>query len=196
MSDPFIGEIRIFPYSFIPFVQDEGAWFACDGRLLQIQAYAALYAILGTRFGGNGTTNFALPNLSGRIVVGPGLAPSGGAVNRQFATSFGATSTALNSSTMPTHTHPMQRKGSSGNSFTLKTAGPAASSTLGFPCKADATSYWIASTAAADTTLGSQTIGLAGGNAAGGVDAHSNLQPYQTYHFCIAWMGIYPINPG
>lgn len=138
--DPFIGEIRIFTGNFAP-----TGWFLCQGQLLPISAYQALFAIIGTFYGGNGTSNFQLPNLQGRFPIGVGMAPSGQiynigqiggveqiqlTINNLPSHSHLATSPAHNHSvsvpqhthpfTVPAHTHPfaLQCDNGSGNDVT------------------------------------------------------------------------------
>ncbi len=100
MSDPFIGQITLFPYNFAP----EG-WADCAGQLLPIQQYAALFSLLGTAYGGNGSTNFALPNLSGRVAVGQGQ-PAGGS-NYGIGAAGGSETVALAQAALPAHSHAL-----------------------------------------------------------------------------------------
>ena len=101
MSEPYIGELRLFPYSFAP-----TGWYYCNGNLLAIQANAALYAVIGIAYGGNGTSNFALPNLSGRVVVGVGDDPDDtfDPILGQFG---GSSSVNLVMQNLPPHTHTL-----------------------------------------------------------------------------------------
>jgi microcystin-dependent protein len=85
MSEPFIGEIKIFPYSFAP-----KGWAYCDGQIMQISQNQALYSLLGTTYGGNGTSTFALPNLQGRVPIGAGTGP--GLSSRPLGQSSGSNS--------------------------------------------------------------------------------------------------------
>lgn len=96
--DPFIGEIRIFTGNFAP-----TGWFLCQGQLLPISSYQALFAIIGTFYGGNGTSNFQLPNLQGRFPIGVGQAPSGQIYN--VGQIGGAEQIQLTINNLPTHTH-------------------------------------------------------------------------------------------
>lgn len=96
--DPFIGEIRIFAGNFAP-----TGWFLCQGQLLPISAYQALFAIIGTFYGGNGTSNFQLPNLQGRFPIGVGTSPSGQIYD--IGQVGGTEQVTLTLSSLPTHTH-------------------------------------------------------------------------------------------
>lgn len=96
--DPFIGEIRIFTGNFAP-----TGWFLCQGQLLPISAYQALFAIIGTFYGGNGTSNFQLPNLQGRFPIGVGMAPSGQIYN--IGQIGGVEQVQLTINNLPSHTH-------------------------------------------------------------------------------------------
>lgn len=96
--DPFIGEIRIFTGNFAP-----TGWFLCQGQLLPISAYQALFAIIGTFYGGNGTSNFQLPNLQGRFPIGVGMAPSGQIYN--IGQIGGVEQIQLTLNNLPTHSH-------------------------------------------------------------------------------------------
>ena len=99
-QEAFIGEIRIFPLNFVP-----RGWMACNGQLLPISQYAALISILGTTYGGNGKTTFALPNLQGRVALNPGHGP--GLTNRNLGEMGGNPTVTLLSSEIPAHTHPL-----------------------------------------------------------------------------------------
>jgi microcystin-dependent protein len=97
--DPFIGEIRIFAGNFAPV-----GWFICQGQTLPITSYQALFAVIGTTYGGNGTTNFQLPNLQGRVVLGVGISPVSGKSYSEGSVG-GAETVTLTVAQMPSHTH-------------------------------------------------------------------------------------------
>src|SRR5688500_1576211 len=101
MAEPFIAEIRIFPYSFAP--KD---WAFCNGQVMPIAQNTALFSLLGTTFGGNGTTTFGLPNLQASCAVGAGAAP--GASTYALGASGGATSVTLNATQGAPHAHTMR----------------------------------------------------------------------------------------
>lgn len=182
---PYIGEIRIFPYTFAP--QD---WFDCNGQTLSIQQYATLFAIIGTQFGGNGTTNFQLPNLPTLAAAGAGNGP--GLSPYVVGETTGTPSVTLNPTELPSHNHSMTGQkavaGSAGEANLTATPG---GNELGqaYTRTAPTASYSpvAAYHGAANATLSPQALALTG---SGG--AHENRQPFLTFRFCICWSGIYP----
>jgi microcystin-dependent protein len=163
MSDPYIGEIRMFAGDYAP-----RGWLRCDGSLLAISDNEALYVLIGTTYGGDGQSNFALPNLSGRIPVGrsPGR-PEGHAA--------GVESVTLTTSQMPQHSHR------------ARGATSAASAT------SPSNAVWATSSATPYTT-GTPLAGMspAAITPAGGSQPHSNMPPYLAVHYIIAVEGIFP----
>lgn len=164
MSEPFLAQIQIFSFDFAP-----RGWATCDGLLLPINQNQALFSILGTTYGGNGTTNFALPNLRGRTPLhfgtGPSLSP------RSLGQVGGVENVTLIPSQMPAHTHTVS----------ANTAAP----TLGSP----AGNFWAQGTysATGGSPMAAGDVGNAGGN-----QPHTNLPPYLVLNFCIALTGIFP----
>jgi len=164
--DPFLGEIAIFPYNFTP-----QAYAACNGQMLSISQNSALFSLLGTTYGGNGTTNFAVPDLQGRAVIHSGQGP--GLSNYNIGQKGGAETVTLTSVQIPAHTHPL-RAASEGVSddFDNKTFGP----------------IWGGySTATPDALLHDPILQGTGGN-----NHHNNLMPSIGLNFSIAMQGIYP----
>ena len=186
-SDPYLAEIVLFAGNFAP-----RGWAFCNGQLLPINQNQALFSLMGTLYGGNGTTNFALPDLRGRIPVsagsGPGLSPY--IVGQQA----GVESVSLTASQIPPHTHPatttVTANASPGEGDSTSPGGRVwAKSGQGDPDYAtydDATAVPMAPGAVSATT----TVGTAGG---GG--AHTNIQPVLALHYIIALQGIYPSPP-
>jgi microcystin-dependent protein len=177
MSDQFLGEIRIFSLNFAP-----AQWAFCNGQLLSIAQFNALFSLLGTFYGGNGTSNFALPNLQGRVPVdfgnGPGLSPY------NIGQIGGTPTVTLLDSENPSHNHLVNAASingtmpsPSGNSFAKGNFNN--SGTTG------TIDVYTATVPA--VTLKPTTVGLAGGG-----QPHNNMMPSLTLNFCIAMQGIFP----
>jgi microcystin-dependent protein len=169
MSEPFLGEIRIFGLNFEPH-----GWAACNGRLLPINQYQALFSILGTTYGGDGRTTFALPNLQGRIPLGAGTGP--GLTPRDLGASGGTEAVTLALNQLPSHNHAAKCNSANGNQY-----GPA-------------NHYWAQDAGGAKEYNASSTGQMSAGaiGPAGGGQPHSNLQPYRVVNYCIALTGIFP----
>jgi microcystin-dependent protein len=164
MSEPFLGEIRLMSFGFAP-----KGWAACNGQLLAINQNQALFSILGTTYGGNGQTTFALPNLGGRVPVHTG---GGFSLGQQG----GEASHTLTANETPTHSHLWNA------SSAPATSGSPASAVL------------AASVGAAAFAPPSALVAMdpAAVSPAGGSQPHDNTQPYLTVSFCIALQGIFP----
>ena len=174
MADPFVAEIRIFPFNFAP-----KGWAWCDGQLLPLSQNTALFSLLGTTYGGNGKTNFALPDLQGRVPMHPGQGP--GLSLHDLGETGGTETVTLLESEIPMHTHNMRA-----HDIDLGELN-APSSTRSLAKSANSTIY----TAAANlTAMSSQALAPAGGD-----QPHNNLQPYLTCYFCIALQGVFPPRP-
>lgn len=173
-SNIYIGTIMPFPYNFVP-----NGWMACNGQLLPIQQYTTLFALIGTYYGGNGTTNFALPNINGstvRVVVGQGQGP--GLSDYTIGESLGVDTVTLISNEIPPHSHPMTLYRG-----TTNTATPTAGATLVDP----GMNGFLPPGSQPQTPLAPQTIGPAGSGL-----PHANDQPTLQLYFCIAYTGIFP----
>jgi microcystin-dependent protein len=166
MSEPFLGELRIVGYNFAP-----RGWAMCNGQLLAINQNAALFSILGTTYGGNGQTNFALPNFQGRAPIhvanGFALGQTGGEQNHT-----------LSINEIPQHTHSVN--GSSGNGNRLTAAGNT------WAVEGSNTTF-IYSNGSQDAHMAPSAIANNGGN-----QPHSNMQPFLVLNFIIALQGIFP----
>jgi len=164
--DPFIGQIMMFGGNFAP-----RGWALCDGSLLPISQNQALFSILGTTYGGDGKTNFALPDLRGRAPIhagsGPGLSP------RKLGQKGGVEQVTLTTSQIPSHSHTLQ-----GRSDAAGSDDPSGRS-LG---KSN-----IYARQAADTAMAASSI-----TATGGGQPHENMQPFLGINFIIALVGVYP----
>lgn len=170
MADPFIGEIKLVPYNFAP-----RGWAFCDGTLLSIAQNTALFSLLGTMYGGNGQTTFALPDLRGRAALGVGQGP--GLSPYSQGQEAGLEAVTLIPSEMPIHTHPFNVSSS---------PGTVATPTDGFP----ATAAGNIGNAYADTANATMPANAVGG--AGGSLPHVNQQPYLTLNYIIALQGVFP----
>ena len=163
--DQYVGEIRLVPYTFAP-----SGWALCAGQLLPINQNQALFSLLGTSFGGDGKTNFALPDLRGRVPVGAGQAASG--TTYAVGSAGGQETVKLAVGNLPAHTHPL--RANSGPSTTTHPVGavPAAGG-----------AYAPTQNAAMSSAAAGKT---------GGGQAHENRQPYLTLNYIIALVGIFP----
>lgn len=176
MSTPFVGQIMTFAGSFAP----EG-WVMCDGSLLSISQFQALYSIVGTTYGGDGQNTFGVPDLRGRMIVGAGNGPGLG--NFVLGQRAGATSVTLNQSQMPAHTHQLYGMGSQGTSaspagdFSAVTPGSGGPPPTSYASPSDGT-----------------PVAMAGGavGSVGGSTPVSTVSPYTCINHVIAWDGIYP----
>lgn len=164
MPQPYLGELRIFAGNFAP-----QGWAFCDGRSLSISANDALFALIGTLYGGDGQTSFNLPDLRGRLPVHQG----GGVVVGALA---GQETVTLNVQQIPAHTHPI---GASGD------AASTPSALSGFPAAASSNAY--ASEFAPESLSGSSVSISTGGS-----QPHSNMQPYLCVNFIMALQGNFP----
>ena len=203
-QDPFIGEIRWVPYNFAP-----RGWASCDGQLLPIAQNTALFSLLGTTFGGNGQTTFALPDMRGRMPIHVGQGP--GLTERHLGESSGNETHTLSVSEMPAHDHglsnhthgipalPLDVRASSAGATVVDPAGnvlaTASVSGQGSPkvTKIYATGAANVSLGASGATVPSVTDAASTMTAStGGGQPHSKMQPYLTIRCIIALEGIYP----
>lgn len=181
MAEPFLGEIRIFPFGFAP-----RGWALCNGALLPIVQNQALYSLLSTTFGGDGKTTFGLPDLRGRVPIPPGTNPvCGNTVS--VGVKDGVETVTLTTAQIPPHNHSALA-----NSINADVAQPI-SATAGFIwAKADDPSSNPVN-AYADAANGVMDTGAL--STVGGGGAHNNMQPYQVVNYCIAITGYYPVRP-
>lgn len=172
MSQPFVAEIKIVPYNFAP-----RGWAFCNGQIMAISQNTALFSLLGTTYGGNGTTNFALPNLQNRAPLHWGQGP--GLSSRSLGEMGGSASVTLAVTELPTHTHSMLADPAGGG-----LAGPAGN-TWGQP--AARTPAPLYRSGAPNAAM------LAGALApAGGSQPHNNWSPFTALNFVIALQGVFP----
>jgi microcystin-dependent protein len=169
MSEPFVGEIRMFAGSFAP-----RGWAFCDGQLLAVSQNDALFSLLGTIYGGDGRTTFGLPDCRGRIPIHAGHGP--GLSERRLGAKGGAEKVTVTVNQLPSHTHPL--KGSTANGLLADPGGNVlAGSAVLEPYEEEVPNEAMASTAVSSV---------------GGSRSHTNLQPFLCVHFIIALVGIYP----
>jgi microcystin-dependent protein len=172
MADPFVAEIRIFGFNFAP-----KGWAFCDGQLLPLSQNTALFSLLGTTYGGNGKSNFALPDMQGNAPMHPGQGP-GLSLHDLGETGGGSTVTLLDSE-MPSHPHLVQCKG---------TPPPSNAGTPDPSVTLARSSGTTAYTAPANLGLmDAQLIAPTGSSF-----PHNNLMPYLVLNFCIALQGVFP----
>jgi microcystin-dependent protein len=169
MADPFIGEIQIYAFDYAP-----KGWAFCNGQLQPIQQNQALFALLGTTYGGDGRITFALPNLQGRAPIHAGSGP--GLSNYAQGETGGVPSVTLQTNQIPAHSHTL--------AVTANTPGNQSTplnNRLG-----------VAPTGLGNVYGGSGGAGGSGALPAQGGQSHNNLQPYLTLSFCIALQGLFP----
>lgn len=176
MSNPFVAEIRIFPFNFAP-----KGWAFCDGQILPLSQNTALFSLLGTTYGGNGRSTFALPNLQGRAPMHPGQGP--GLSLHDLGEMSGTDSVTLLQTEMPVHTHAIACLDGS------RTKGQIGIPALGILAKSGGASPVNAYTSGASSNaqLNAAAVAPAGGN-----QPHNNMMPYLTLNFCIALQGVFP----
>lgn len=178
MSEPFLAEIRAFSFNFAP-----QGWAMCNGQLLAISQNQALFALLGTTFGGNGVNNFSLPNLQGTVGLGFGTSQNGTPYALgQIGGEAGHTLT-LNETPGP-HTHTVN----------AVVTAPGAGTSVPDPTVRLASAYTnqTGNPGANIYSTSAPTIAMASTSTAGGSQPHSNLMPYLTLTYCIALQGIFP----
>jgi microcystin-dependent protein len=186
MSEPFIGMIILFPYNFAP-----RGWAFCNGQIMSIAQNTALFSLLGTTYGGNGQTTFALPDLRGRVAVSSGQGP--GLSSYTLGQVSGTENVTLLTTNMPAHTHPIDIsslsvnvKDAPGNTRSPVGALPAVEA-AGVTATYSNNALAPGGAMAAGALSGTATAGVAGGSQPFGI-----VQPFLTLNYCIALEGIYP----
>jgi microcystin-dependent protein len=169
MADPFVAEIRIFPFNFAP-----KGWAWCDGQLLPLSQNTALFSLLGTTYGGNGKSNFALPDLQGRAPMHPGQGP--GLSLHDLGETGGSETVSLLESEIPAHSHTFR-----------VSAGDATNQTPSGEMMATGIGIGQYAAPGAFTQLNANALAPAGGD-----QPHNNMMPYLTFYFCIALQGVFP----
>jgi microcystin-dependent protein len=167
MADPFVAEIRMFGFNFAP-----TGWASCDGQLMPISQNTALFSLLGTYYGGDGRSTFALPDLQGRMPMHSGDGP--GLEQRFLGESGGSETVTLLESEIPAHKHQLQHGGAG------TAAAPGVSSLLG------------SSGVSQIYTTATDKVPVPALEVVGGSTPHNNRQPYLGVQFCIALQGVFP----
>ena len=181
MSNPFVAEIRLFPYNFAP-----RGWAFCAGQLLPISQNTALFSLLGTTYGGNGTSTFALPDLQGSVPMQQGQGP--GLTDRFLGETGGEQSLTLLTTEMPIHAHTVNvdvalgtTTDPNGNLYLKGNYDDGAGHTGGVQ---------VYSNSAPTTLMGPQSLSVAGGSL-----PHNNMMPSLVVNYCIALQGVFPARP-
>jgi microcystin-dependent protein len=177
VSDQFVAEIRIVGFNFAP-----SGWALCNGQILPIAQNAALFSLVGTNYGGNGTSNFGLPNLQGAFPMGQGQAPD--LSSRVIGESGGSAAVTLLPTQIPSHSHSVLASDGSGS---------AADSPSGNYLSGDVSLPYAPNNSVSTgalTPMANGAILSTGGNV-----PHNNLPPYLCLNFCIALQGIFPPRP-
>lgn len=170
--DPFVAEIRIFPFNFAP-----RGWAFCDGQILPISQNTALFSLLGTNYGGNGTSNFALPNMQGKAPMQQGQGP--GLSLYDLGETGGSSTVSLLESEIPSHTHRVLASAINSQAITPITTATGRGNPT--PIYTDTFS---------GVNMASNALSVAGSS-----QPHNNMMPYLTLNFCIAMQGIFPQRP-
>jgi len=176
MSDQFVAEIRIFPFNFPP-----TGWAFCDGQLMPISQNTALFSLLGTVYGGDGKSTFALPDMQGNVPMQPG--DGQGLSPRFLGEMSGVETITLLQSEIPIHTHALKA-----NDFTGDKTVPSPTTSLG---ESTGGNFYVdGASSPALSLMAVEALPPAGGGL-----PHNNMQPYLTLNFCIALQGIFPQRP-
>jgi microcystin-dependent protein len=180
MSQPYLGQLQLYGFNFAPL-----QWQLCRGQLVSINQFAALFSILGTQYGGNGTSNFALPNLQGNVAIGAG--PGGALTNYVNGQIGGSPAVTVLVNQLPMHNHNFVASTAPGTTATA-TGNQLA---VGHSGTKGATNYsaniYSPNPASATTGLALPALTTAGGN-----QPHNNMQPYLALNYCIAMIGTFP----
>lgn len=175
MSEAFIGEIRIFGFNFPPV-----NWAFCDGQIVSIQQHTALFSLIGTFYGGNGTTTFALPNFQGRSGVQQGTGP--GLSTYNVGETAGESVVTLTLGEIPLHNHAINTRAAGAITQAARIPTPQA-----FLGTSSPDALYNDATPNPMTSFAPAAIGFTGGT-----QPHDNLQPYQVVNFCVCLVGIFP----
>jgi microcystin-dependent protein len=174
MSNPFVAEIRIFPFNFPP-----TGWAFCNGQLLPISQNTALFSLLGTTYGGDGKSNFALPNMQGNAMLGPGQGP--GLSLRDLGETGGEPTVTLLQTEIPSHPHPANCSSLDGAMISPQ------NNVWGDVGGRNVKAYTASAAVPPLVALNGSAIAPTGGS-----QPHNNMPPFLTLSYCIALQGIFP----
>jgi microcystin-dependent protein len=172
MANPFVAEIRIFPFNFAP-----KGWAFCDGQILPLSQNTALFSLLGTTYGGDGKSNFALPDMQGNAPMHPGQGP--GLSLHDLGETGGSDTVTLLESEIPSHSHSLM-------TFVGQATAQTPAPNVGLS-RARGINAYSTVTNTGVVPMSDNTVAPAGGD-----QPHNNLMPYLTLNFCIALQGVYP----
>jgi microcystin-dependent protein len=178
MAQPFIAQISCFAGNFAPI-----GWMFCNGQLLPISQYDALYAVIGTTYGGDGVTTFALPNLQGRTPMHWGNGPNG--FTTEIGQAQGSSNITLTTGQIPSHNHAVTAVQVPSNAEAERS--PVPSSTAYLSDSARPSGAWKIAPTAVAAQFSNKAIGVSGAS-----QAHENMQPWLGLNFCIAVQGVFP----
>jgi len=188
MSEPFIGQITMFGFDFAP-----RGWATCDGQLLSIAQYTAVFSLLGTAYGGDGRTTFGLPDLRSRFPTHQGQGP--GLSRRTMGQAGGEERVTLLETQMPTHNHTTNNNLSASSTLKASTSLGGDTSDPGGNSLGNTQSIYKSAAPGTSMQSGSVETSISGSvavNNAGGSQSHDNMPPYQVVNFCIALQGLFP----
>ncbi|MDH3976419.1 MAG: tail fiber protein [Deltaproteobacteria bacterium] len=188
MAEPFLGEIRIFGFSFNP-----RGWAYCSGQLLSIGQYSALYSLLGTYYGGDGRSTFGVPDLRGRVPISFGQGP--GLSHYPLAYRGGLETVQLQQAQMPVHTHtatPDLKSHTPAKSGAANVSSPGGNAPAEYTVGTERTPENLYSDTPDTTLKAGEVDGTIAVGEAGGSQMHENRQPYLALNYCIALDGLYP----
>ena len=175
MADPFVAEIRVFPFNFAP-----KGWAFCNGQLLPISQNTALFSLLGTNYGGDGKSTFALPGLEGSVPIHAGQGQGPGLSQYFLGQTGGSEAVTLLQSEIPVHTHTLMAASGDQAEKNIPTANALSRSNLNI----------YSTTLTPLVQMAPQALAPAGGGL-----PHNNMMPYLTLNFCIALQGVFPPRP-
>lgn len=182
MSEPFVGQITMFGFNFAP-----SGWAPCNGQLLPISQNAALFSLLGTQFGGNGTSNFALPNLQGTVPLGMGQSAGGSLYD--VGETGGVENVTLTSATVPQHAHALMAAQEKATASQLAANLALADGSQGGGRGGGSHPVYIYAPATAGPQVALAPVAV---TPTGGNQPHANIQPTLTANWCIALQGVFP----